>query len=420
MKLKVYPTQFHGAVSLIGSKSYSHRALIMAACTPGTSTLKGLMESDDLDATRTALQALGAKIEGERVSGPLTHAPSTLDARASGSTLRMLIPQTLRFNTPVTWQGKHRLPQRSLAAYERTFAGQVDFEHPSDAWLPLTVKGPLQSGLYELDPRESSQCVSGLLMALPLCDGPSVIRLTHPLVSQPYVDMTLKMCALFGFPWTIEKDGFRWEGIAHPHPQTLTIEGDYSHSVFFLAGALMGGDLRLDNLPLESAQGDRKVIDWLNAVGASIVFENTAWQVKTQSIRPLSIDLHDYPDTAPMLMALAGLTPGRHRFSGIHRLFDKESNRLAALQETLEAWGIRTGVEDDTVWIDGQASFEASQPLKTYHDHRLAMSYLMCAPKARAPYMVEGVECIDKSYPHFLDVYRAIGGRFDVLEGDVV
>lgn len=420
MKLKVYPTEFHGTVSLIGSKSLSHRTLIVAACAEGLSILEGLMESDDIRATTDALKALGATVEGSRVEGPLNRAPQTIEAGASGSTLRMMIPQALRMNEPITFTGKQRLPYRSLAAYEGVFAGSVRFEHPQETWLPLTVQGPLHSGTYRLDPTASSQFVSGLLMALPLCEGDSRIEFTEPLVSKPYVMMTLSVLEAFGVTWTEEANGYSFKAPQKLTPRRYTVEGDFSQSLFFLAGGLLGGHLTLHNLPQTSVQGDFEVIEWLNHAGGHIVYEQNGWKVRTHALEALRVDLTDHPDTAPMLMALAGLTPGRHRFKGVSRLIDKESDRLAALQETLASWGVPTQQENDTFWIEGKGSFTALEPLKTYEDHRLAMSYLMCAPKACTPYIVEGVECIAKSYPNFLEVYRSIGGRFDVLEGDTV
>lgn len=417
MDIKVFPSTFHGKVELIGSKSLSHRYLIGAALSPHESHLEGMMNSDDLSATQNILKALGASVHLPKVKGPLKPTGSLeLDANASGSTLRFLIPLALMFDTPFIFKGSGRLPKRSLKAYEDCFKDHdVVFERLTKDSLPLKVKGPLKPGVFKLSADVSSQFVSGLLFALPFLKGDSVIILETQIASMPYFKMTLNVLMEYGIKFEHRDNQIKVPGFQTVQPLTKMIEGDYSQALFFGAGAILGGDLILARLPKKSLQGDAKLWDVFRTTGINFHHQNETIQIASQDFDRFHLDLEDTIDAAPMLMLMSAFGNNPSVFTSLSRLQEKESDRFQAIIKTLKQMNVGFHGDEQEMTVFPQTSFVSDNPFDTFNDHRMAMALMMCAPKATSPYVVKGVECIDKSYPDFLSVYQSIGGQFKVL-----
>jgi 3-phosphoshikimate 1-carboxyvinyltransferase len=422
MDIRVYPSTFQGTVSLIGSKSLSHRYAILASLSDQPSQLRGLMDADDLDATKQCLVALGAQMDGITIKGPLRPNDFVqLDAHASGSTLRFLLPFSLLFSKSVVWQGRHRLPKRSLHAYQESLVEHGVTMTPllKDQWLPLRVNGPLQPGHYYIKANLSSQFVSGLLMTLPFLNGDSTLTLTDEVSSLPYIHMTLNVLKDFGIVIESSFPNFFIRGRQKVKPVDVTIEGDYSHSVFFIAGALLGGQLTLHNLPEYSVQGDAEIVNILKRSRVNFDHQDGTIKIKTQRCLPFILSMKNIPDLAPMLMALAGFIEGTSEFSDIQRLNTKESPRLTVITHILSQLNVPYELKEDSLKITGIPFFSGENVFETHDDHRIAMTLLMLAPKAKQPYIIKGVECIAKSFPNFLKVYQDIGGKFDIIGGSL-
>ncbi len=419
MNIRVFPSSFKGSVEVIGSKSLSHRYLIAAALSPHESKLFGLMDSDDIRATKNILKALGATIDLPNVKGPLKVTSETsFDAAASGSTLRFMIPQLLRFNHPFTLTGKDRLPKRSLKAYQDAFSHQpVTFKPLGEDWLPLELQGPLKPGTYKIDGDISSQFISGFCMALPFLEGDSIIHLNTPVGSAPYLTMTLQVLAEFGIQIIQEDTRIMIPGHQTVNALKKTIEGDYSQALFFIAGALLGGELTLLNLPKNSLQGDAFILELLSLMGVAFDHQDHELRIKSQPFKSVDVSLDATPDMAPMLMLLSAFGKGPSTFKDLTRLREKESDRYQVILDTLTNMSVITEGSEQALSVQPIKSFVAKQPFKTHYDHRIAMACLMLAPKAAEPYIIEGVECIDKSYPGFLEIYQSIGGRYEIIGG---
>jgi 3-phosphoshikimate 1-carboxyvinyltransferase len=422
MDIRVYPSTFQGSVSLIGSKSLSHRYAILASLSDQPSQLRGLMDADDIDATKQCLAALGATIHEKTIKGPLKHKDFVrLDAHASGSTIRFLLPFSLLFSKTVEWQGRHRLPKRSLLAYQESLVehGVTMVPLVQDQWLPLRVEGQLQPGHYYIKANVSSQFVSGLLMTLPFLNGDSKITLIDEVNSLPYIHMTLAVLKDFGISVEASFPNFFIRGRQKVNPVDITIEGDYSHSVFFLAGAILGGQLALHNLPEHSRQGDAEILNILKKSKVQFEHENGTIAINKQRCSPFQLSMKNIPDLAPMLIALAGFLEGTSEFSDIQRLNTKESPRLTVMTHILSQLKVPYELKEDSLKITGIPFFSGQQVFEAHDDHRIAMTLLMLAPKAKEPYIIKGVECIAKSFPKFLKVYQDIGGKFEILGGSL-
>ena len=400
MNVVITPSPLSGAVRVPASKSAAHRLLIAAALADGPTRIAIGSTNRDIEATAACLRALGAGIEAEGETltvSPIAGVPAkaTLDCGESGSTLRFLLPVTAALGAQVTFTGHGRLPQRPnapLVTALRAHGATID-----DDLLPMTVSGPLTSGLWTLPGDVSSQYVTGLLFALPLLDGDSAIRLTTPLASAAYVDMTLQALRRFGI--AVEATESDWRipgGQRYRTPGEVVVEGDWSAAAFWLAANALGASVDVKGLDPDSAQGDR-------AVTALLGLD--------------TIDATHVPDLVPALAVAAASRPTRTVVTGAARLRLKESDRLQSVADMLAALGHGVAVTPDGLIIDGGPPQPCEAPVRTVdgaNDHRIVMAAAVAAAHADRPVRVTGAQAVEKSYPDFFRDFEALGGNAHV------
>ena len=410
----------HGRITPPPSKSAAHRALLCAALA-GAGEVRGILPSEDMRATLRGMQAMGLTTawDGDTVTVSGGGTPSdTVDCGESGSTVRFLIPIFAALGRTVTFTGHGRLPSRPLDIYANLLPAHgvsVDSNH-----LPMTISGKLQAGEYTLAGNVSSQFITGLLFALPLCDGDSHITLTTPLESGSYVTMTEQALAAAGISVTREeKDGntvgWRVAGNQTYRKQTLTVEADWSQAAFLLAAGVLGGKLVLDGLSMMSAQGDRRIVELLTRMGADITEQNGAWRIQPSRLHGCVIDATDVPDLVPILSVLAATAVGETRIVGAARVRLKESDRLAAMAQNLNAVGAMVTETPDGLIIQG-VDHLAGGTVSGYNDHRVVMSMAVAALVSDAPIVIDQAESVAKSWPHFFEDFKRIGGNADVID----
>ena len=427
MRAILYPSEISGRVAAPPSKSMAHRALICAALAKGESRVLNLSASQDITATLAAMRLLGASAadmdapecrrgaaaayahwSGERtVSGPgslilkgtggLPFAPVSgpVDCCESGSTLRFLIPLFSLTDAPVRFTGRGRLMERPQGVYARMFAERgLGFAQDADG---ITVRGALSAGEYTLAGNISSQFISGLLFALPLLSGASVIRITPPFESRSYVDLTLRALADFGVR------------------AAYTVEGDYSQAAFLaVLGAARGG-VAVTGLREDSLQGDRAILDILARCGARIIRTDGAALFEKSALRGTEIDLADCPDLGPVLMVLGALCKGETVIRNAARLRMKESDRIAAMEQELRKMGAELFSTQDTVTVRGGA-LHGADGLYGHNDHRVVMALAVAAYAAGVPAAIGGAEAVNKSWPDFFETVRALGGKVELTD----
>ena len=265
MNVKIEKTSYCGTVTAPPSKSAAHRRLICAALADGKSVIHGISESEDMKATLDCITAMGAKWErdGDTVTvygvDPKKRQASTFPCRESGSTLRFFVPIALISENEATMTGSERLLSRPLEVYEQICVFQgLDFVLEDTS---LVLKGPLESGHFRVQGDISSQFISGLLFALPLTDGYSVIELIPPVTSASYVAMTVEALKEFGIEVSVtEDDKIIVRGGQKYVPTETTVEGDWSNAAFFLALNALGSDIDVEGLKRDTLQGDSVII----------------------------------------------------------------------------------------------------------------------------------------------------------------
>ena len=390
MDIRITPHTLNGTVMPPASKSMAHRAVLALALADGEGSLSNLSDSQDIQATKRCVAALKAP----RPDGELPF----LDCGESGSTLRFLIPIALAVAGGGVFTGRGRLMERPQGPYFDIFDEKGIFHEQKDG--VLTVRGTLIPGVYRLPGNVSSQFVTGLLYALPLLPGDSVIEITTPLESGGYVDMTLDMLAQFGI--TVENQNykcFRVPGNQTYQARDIAVEADWSQAGFWYTAAFLDNTVQPTGLNPASAQGDK-------------VVSELYWKLA----RPgdVDIDVSGCPDLLPPLAVMAAMRNGTTHFINAARLRIKESDRLTTVHQMLTALGGQAEEGPDSLTVRGVTAFTGGT-VDGANDHRIVMAAAIAATRADGPVTILGAEAVNKSYPSFWDVYKRLGGVFDVL-----
>jgi len=406
MDIKIEPRMLSGKVKVPPSKSVSHRVLISAALASGISEIKGIMDSKDIIATTECLKAMGANITEHDGVAQITGISSVqenviLDCFESGSTLRFLIPVAAALGINATFLGKGRLPERPIIPYLRELS-QHGIEFNYNGSMPFSISGKLSGGRYEIEGDISSQFITGLLFALPLCKEDSEIHMLSPLQSKPYADMTIETLRRFGIFIKPTNYGYYIEGNQKYKSYDTTIEGDYSQAAFFYVANALGSKIELSNLSPDSKQGDKKILDILS----QLCYNN--------EYSEFNIDVSDIPDLVPILAVLGSFGKKPMRISNAERLKIKESDRLMAISEALNAIGGKVVTLNDGIVILPVKEFHGGI-VNSYNDHRIVMAVAIASTKSKAPIIIKGAESVDKSYPGFFGEFNTLGGNSYVI-----
>ena len=406
MDIRILPRRLSGAVTPPPSKSQAHRLLLCAALAEGTSSLHNIELSEDIEATLRCVEALGARIgragDGMTVTGcggaQRTGDCPRFDCGESGSTLRFLIPVALAVCGGGDFTGRGRLMQRPQGPYETLFRAKgIVFERRGEL---LRVRGTLKPGRYALPGDVSSQFFTGLLLALPLLGGESVIQATSPPESADYIELTRQAQRLAGVDSRAEGARF---AVAPQRYRAFeaAAEADWSQAAFWIAAAGLGSAVRVDGLNMASAQGDRHFADFAERLAAP---------------GDVTIDVRDCPDLVPPLAALAAVRQGTCRLQGAARLRLKESDRLASVTAALRAMGGEVREESDALELRGLPALRGGATIDCAGDHRIAMMSAIAATRCQQSVVLRGADCVKKSYPAFWDDYCRLGGECHVLE----
>jgi len=405
-------------VRVPGSRSLTNRALLAAALARGESRLTGALESDDTEAMRGCLAALGVAIEAEdgtlRVrgrAGRLRAPERTLDVRESGTTARFVTAAATLADGPSRIDGGPRMRERPIEDLVHALAelGAGLTLEGRGGCPPLALAGGgLPGGSAVVDARRSSQYVSGILLAAPCAAHDVTLRVKDGiLVSRPYVEMTLAVMRAFG-----AEAGWQAEDVLHvaarPYRgEAYAVEPDASSAAYPLAAAaIAGGRVRVDGLPAGSVQADLRFLDALEAMGCGVLRQDAACEVRGPegSLRAVDLDANDFPDAAMALAVVALFADGPSRIRNVGNLRIKESDRLSALETELRRLGAGARAGRDEIVIEPAPERYRGAALETYGDHRMAMALALAG--LRIPGVaVRGPACVRKTWP---DYFRAL------------
>ena len=402
-------------VRAISSKSEAHRALICASLSDSETKIICTDTNADIDATASCLSSLGARIrrvDDGFVISPIRQVPThaVLDANESGSTLRFLLPLAASLGADCEFIMRGRLASRPLSPlYELLCENGVSLSEAGRS--PLSLSGRLPSGEYTLAANVSSQYISGMLFALSVARGRSILRLSGKVESAPYILMTLDTLKSFGADIVFDENN----GIFYINgkrrlvsPGTFEVGGDWSNAAFMLVAGVIGSRaLTVSNLDVQSRQGDRAIIDVLRKMGADIVFESGNFTVRPSRLRGIRIDASDIPDLVPILSVAASVAEGETVIYNAQRLRLKESDRIESVCSTLLSLGAYISATEDGMVILGKERLEGGE-VDSFNDHRIAMSAAVASLVCDGAVTVSRFEAINKSFPSFLDNFESL------------
>jgi 3-phosphoshikimate 1-carboxyvinyltransferase len=427
MKVRITPSQVSGLVSAPPSKSFTHRAVILASLAEGESVIENPLLSDDTIYTIEACRSLGAdiKLEGGRLKitgtgGEIKAAERQwIFAGNSGSTIRMVAPLAALSQTKVVFDGDSRLRQRPvgdlLSALKSLGVGAYSLG--SNGYPPIEIQGgKFSGGEVKISGLVSSQHISSLLMIAPYTEEGIKIRITGGLNSRPYIDITINVMCAFGVE-AANRDykEFLVRGGQRYQARQYQIEGDYSSAAyFFAAGAIGGKPVAVKNLKADSVQGDRYFLDILSRMGCTVEYQKEKIKVsRSKELGGISIDMGDYPDLVPTVAVVAAYARGKTKIANIAHLRFKESDRISDTAAELVKMGIKVNVTKDTMLVHGGKPRGAE--IKAHNDHRLAMSFAIAALFAEGDSVIGGAEAVNKSYPKFFTDLRKLGAKVEEL-----
>ena len=397
MKVTFKPAKLYGTVLAPPSKSMAHRMLICGGLAhEGTSVIQGISRSEDVTATLNCLKTLGAEYEKEgdtvtikgidiRRSTPT----KPLACNESGSTLRFFLPLCLLSGNEATLKGTEKLLSRPLSVYENICKEQqISYIKNEDS---VSVKGVISAGDYKIPGNISSQFISGLLFALPLCEKDSTIDIIPPIESRSYLDLTIEALAEFGvvIEWQDERTLFI-KGNQTYQPKNTSVEGDYSNAAFFDALRLFGHEVSVTGLSETSRQGDKAYLK---------CFELLSKGTPT-------IHIGDCPDLGPILMAIAAAKNGAV-FTGTKRLKIKESDRGAAMASELAKFGVSVTVHEDSIVVYPLSFHAPTETLYGHNDHRIVMALATLLSMTGGT--IDGAEAVKKSLPEYFEHMKELG-----------
>ena len=418
-KLQPYAAGAGGNVRVPGSKSLTNRALLLCALADGQSRLSGGLESEDSQVMQAALQALGVGIDKTAeawtvsgVGGCFAAGDHDLYLGNAGTAMRFLSAAAVLGNGRIRLHGKPRMHERPIAdliTALRQLGGEIVSE--AETGCPpvvITASGGLPGGKCSISGKTSSQFLTALLHIAPCTHRGVRLQIEPPLVSQPYLEMTIGLLQQFGVE--VDEHGpLDLEVRPQPiQPIALEIEGDASAAahVFALAVAA-GGSVTITNFPQPSLQGDAAFTHVLERFGASVKATTMGTTVTMQSeLQPLGeIDLEHIPDAGMSAVVLAALARGTTRCTGLSTLRHKECDRIAALEQNLRACGAAVSSGPDWIEVDGDPDRLHGADIATFDDHRVAMS--LAAVGTRIPgIVIEDPECVGKTFPQFWQVFE--------------
>ncbi|MFZ1300719.1 MAG: 3-phosphoshikimate 1-carboxyvinyltransferase, partial [Leptotrichiaceae bacterium] len=405
-----------------------HRAIIAAAlATPNkdkeVSRIDNLKYSVDITTTTEIMENWGANIEiGEDFeiikgnSGIVNPKDEYTQCNESGSTIRFLIPIGLSSNNKIVFDGKGKLVERPLDSYYKIFDEQGIKYSNNNGWLPLNVDGQLKSGKYEIEGNISSQYITGLLYALPLLNGDSELKINKTLESKGYIDLTLEILEMSGIK--VENNNYKSffiKGNQKYNPFDYVIEGDYSQVAFWIVAGILGSEIKCLHVKKDSLQGDREIIEIVQRMGANVEIFDDYIIVKPSQTYGTVIDISQCPDIGPILTVLAALSKGETKIINAERLRIKESDRITSIKTELNKLGANVEEVGDSLVINGVERLTGSTELSAWNDHRIAMSLAIASIKCDGEIVIDEAESVKKSYPHFWEDFKKMGGDVEKI-----
>lgn len=422
--ITIRPSRLTGTIYIPPSKSMAHRAVICAFLSEGESWIDNVELSEDIIATCRAVEALGGDMDileslipGRKMlvirgKGTVAIKRKLIHCGESGTTARFIIPVSRLTAGEVVITGEGKLKERPFGVFYDILDSQGIHHETQDGKLPLTLNGALKPGSFSMRGDVSSQFISGLLLALPLLPGDSVITLTTPIESVSYIELTIQMQKKFGICIKFDREGNKFfiPGWQRYKPQHYQVEGDWSQAAFWLAAGILSGPVAIGGLNPNSLQGDKVIEAYLRQMGANLTWKKDLLVAEESRLKGVGMDVSQCPDLVPVLAVLGSIAEGDTEIFNAGRLRIKECDRLKAITTELKALGAKITEREDSLSIKGKPKLSGGR-VYGWNDHRIVMAAAIAASVCEKNTTIEGSQAVNKSYPSFWEHYQGLGGK---------
>lgn len=399
ISLQFNPFFEYGEVTLPTSKSLSNRALVIRELCAQPFNIHSLSNSDDSQNLRDCLNNL----EG------------TIDIGSAGTNMRFLISLLSTQSGTFKLTGDSRIQQRpisQLVASLQSIGAEISYLN-EEGFPPIQITGKnLTGGEIQIDGSISSQFISSLLMIAPHLKNGLKIEITSPLVSKPYVDMTIGLMKYFGVECKMDNDII---DVHHQiyQPKDYEVEPDWSCAAFWyglIATSKIGSRIFLKKLSSNSLQGDKKSVEYFKLLGVTSTQNKEGMLIEktNEASNNLSFNLVNEPDLFPVLAYCIASLKLSVSFTGLQTLHLKESNRIEATFTELQKTGAVCQLGENHFTISHYNNRPNKLVFDTYQDHRLAMAatmFLCCSESIT----IQDKEVVSKSYPGFWETLELVG-----------
>ncbi|MHA1320559.1 MAG: 3-phosphoshikimate 1-carboxyvinyltransferase [Promethearchaeota archaeon] len=441
MKLRITPTKkLIGTINAPPSKSYSHRAFIASSLTKGVSIIKNPLISGDVGVTIKILEALGHKVSKASSDsfivksnyGNYKSIKKLLDCGNSGTSIRIFAALAMLIDGGLSFTGEFIKRNRPIIPLLNALESIGCSYRLTEEDLKVKRKGK-KCGIINIPGDVSSQFVSALLMMCPLLDckkrNSMVVNITSPITSYPYVKITLDVLRSFGIKIqeniNDEKVGSYLIACKQNYrAQTYEIPGDFSSISFILAATILTPEesqVVIKNLNFEKPQGDQRIIEILQEMGANI---NTMKEknclivnggINQNPLTGITIDIKDTPDLFPILSIIGAFAKGKTEIYNALNLRKKESDRISIIAKELIKMGVKVIEENDKITIYHCKELRGTS-FNHENDHRIAMSLTIASLFAHGSSLIENIEIVEDSYPNFVNHIKKLGANVDLVE----
>ena len=404
-----------GEVTIPSSKSVAHRMIIASVVSGARSSILGNLKSKDIIATLDCMEALGATVE-RREKGAIIDAKNLspkskiFNVNESGSTMRFLLPLLPTYLSEFSMVGEGRIGERPVSAL-RNAMSECGVGVDKD-FLPVKVKGKYVSNHFSVNAGVSSQFVTGLLFTLVALGG-GTLKIDGELTSKGYIDITIGVLEKYGVIVSFEDNVYT---VSLPNgmiaPREIRVNGDWSSACFWIVAGVLNGDIAIKGLEYPDNQPDSIILSLIKQMGGKVSYENGIVKATKSQLKAINFDADGSPDIVPILAVACALAEGVSIITGTHRLRLKESDRVKAVTDMLSSCGVRVESGENHIKIWGSKNIKGGV-IDSARDHRIAMSGIILGLVSDTGTIVEGVECVSKSYPDFLIDFEKLGGKYE-------
>ncbi|MFC1711537.1 3-phosphoshikimate 1-carboxyvinyltransferase [Patescibacteria group bacterium] len=424
MKAIIWPTLVKGEIQAPASKSFTHRAIILACLSKGQSVIKNCLLADDTINTLKACQKLGVnitvnnkviKVIGRGRNLSLNPQNRLISVGNSGTTMRLITSMASLAKQGVVITGNKSLckrPMLDLITALKDLGIKIRSTN-NIGYPPIEIlNGTLVGGTVKISGKISSQFISSLLLISPFAKKDVIIKITDDLKSKPYIKITLEMMKKFGvrvknknFQEFYIKAGQRYQGTNYQ------VDGDFSSaSYFFAAAAICQSKIIVTGLNPNSCQGDKYLLTLLEKMGCQVKKgKQKITLMGGKELKGISVNMKNYPDIVQSLAMVAVLAKGKTVMKDIEHLRYKESDRIKATATELRKMNVKVETTKSSITV--YSSQPVGAKINTYNDHRMAMCFTVLGLKAKGKTVINNADVVSKSYPNFYKRFKKLGAK---------